>query len=85
MHFPPDRFVKRLAGKLSMEVDALGPLVDPQITALACQVDEPGYEWSSTLRRGDGIVVVAVDGYGNAVVLPIPVNRRPAPAVCLEW
>jgi len=35
-----DRFVKRLAGKLSMEVDALGPLVDPQITALADQVDE---------------------------------------------
>ena len=35
-----DRFVKRLAGKLGLEVDTLGPLVDPQITALADQVDE---------------------------------------------
>jgi hypothetical protein len=35
-----DRFVKRLAGKLGMEVDALGPLVDQQITALADQVEE---------------------------------------------
>ncbi|MBU4270964.1 MAG: hypothetical protein KKE86_06020 [Planctomycetes bacterium] len=35
-----DRFVKRLAGKLGMEIDALGPLVDPQITVLADQVEE---------------------------------------------
>ena len=34
-----DRFVKRLAGKLGLEVDTLGPLVDPQITALADQAD----------------------------------------------
>ena len=35
-----DRFVKRLAEKLGMEVDALGPLVDPQITALSEQVNK---------------------------------------------
>ena len=35
-----DRFIKRLAGKLGMEADALGSLVDPQITALADQVEE---------------------------------------------
>ena len=34
-----DRFVKRLASKLGTEVDILGPLVDPQITALADQLD----------------------------------------------
>jgi len=35
-----DRFLKRLAQKLGVEVDALGPAVDPQITALADQADE---------------------------------------------
>jgi len=35
-----NRFIKHLAAKLGMEVDVLGPLVDPQITALADQVDE---------------------------------------------
>lgn len=35
-----DRFLKRLAQKLGMDVDALGPVVDPQITAPADQVDE---------------------------------------------
>ena len=36
-----NRFVKGLAGKLGMEADVLGPLVDPQITALADCVEEP--------------------------------------------
>lgn len=44
-----DRFVKRLAQKLGMEVDAIGPPVDAQITALADQVDEQG-----TDPGGDG-------------------------------
>ncbi|MCX7429185.1 MAG: hypothetical protein NTW96_26605 [Planctomycetia bacterium] len=46
-----DRFVKRLAGKLGMEVNVLGPLVDPQITELADQVDEQAKE---TGNGGDG-------------------------------
>ncbi|MCC6493488.1 MAG: hypothetical protein IT424_10750 [Pirellulales bacterium] len=37
-----DRFVKKLAAKLSIGVDVLGPLVDPQMTALADQADEEG-------------------------------------------
>jgi len=39
-----DRFIKRLVGKLGIEVDALGPLVDPQITTLADHVDEKASE-----------------------------------------
>ena len=39
-----DRFVKRLAGKLGMDVDVLGPLVDPQITVLADQVEKQAKE-----------------------------------------
>ena len=35
-----DRFVKRLAEKLETEAAVLGPLVDPQITALADDVDK---------------------------------------------
>lgn len=35
-----NRFIKHLAAKLGMAVEVLGPLVDPQITALADQVDE---------------------------------------------
>jgi len=37
-----DRFVKKLAAKLAIDVEVLGPLVDPQLTALADQTDEQG-------------------------------------------
>jgi hypothetical protein len=35
-----DRFVKRLSGKLRIERDVLAPLVDPQLTKLADEIDE---------------------------------------------
>ena len=37
-----DRFVKKLASKLAIDVAVLGPLVDPKITALADQADQQG-------------------------------------------
>ena len=37
-----DRFTKKLAGKLGVEVETLGPLVDPKLTELAGQADEQG-------------------------------------------
>lgn len=37
-----DRFVKKLAVKLAIGVSVLGPLVDPQLTALADQADQHG-------------------------------------------
>lgn len=37
-----DRFVKKLAAKLAADVAVLGPLVDPQMTALADQADQQG-------------------------------------------
>ena len=37
-----DRFVKRLAVKLGVELETLGPLIEPQIATLANQVDEHG-------------------------------------------
>ena len=37
-----DRFTKKLAAKLSVDVSVLGPLVDPQLTALADQADQQG-------------------------------------------
>ena len=44
------RFIKKLAGKLEVEVDVLGPLVDPQLTTLADQTDEQA---SATGGPGD--------------------------------
>ena len=44
-----NRFLKRLTQRLGIEMDALGPLLDPQITALADQVEEQA-KWAA----GDG-------------------------------
>lgn len=46
-----DRFVKRLANKLDIDPGELGPRVDPQITALADQVDQQAE--ASTAGAGD--------------------------------
>ncbi len=37
-----DRFVKKLAVKLAIQMGVLGPLIDPQMTALADQADQHG-------------------------------------------
>jgi len=54
-----DRFLKRLAQKLGVQVDTLGPAVDPQITALAGKVDEQAKGSS-----GDG----GEDNHGQATM-----------------
>lgn len=43
-----NRLIKQLAAKLGIEVAVLGPLVDPQITALAEQVDEKACEGANS-------------------------------------
>jgi hypothetical protein len=75
-----NRLIKQLGTKLGIELDVLVPLVDPQITAIADQVDEQVGEGAIRLKMGIYTHIGLHDQTTAIESLPAPPSLTPRKA-----